>query len=322
MISVKNLEKRYGEVRAVKGVSFDVAKGDIVGLLGQNGAGKTTVMKILTGYLEPTSGACTVGGVDVMLDRIGVQKQIGYLPENAPLYPELLVQEYLLMMAELRGIEPGKQIAALSDAVRATGLTKHLVRPIGNLSKGFRQRVGLAQAILHKPEVLILDEPTNGLDPVQILEIRALIKRLAEHSTIILSTHILHEIEAVCNRVVILIDGELAADSTLGDMLKAKTVRVSVKEGSDGVGTGLGRVPGVKKVTRRGADLENRGYDVWACDFDSAEPPTTEIIAAAATGGWKLMAVAPETPSLENVFRGLMQEHAARAPAKTEEKAA
>ena len=309
MISVKQLEKRYEAVRAVKGVSFDVARGDIVGLLGQNGAGKTTVMKILTGYLEPTAGTITVGGIDVLQDRLGVQRQIGYLPENAPLYPEMLVQEYLLMMCELRGMPQEKHVGAISDAVRATGLVPFLTRPIATLSKGYRQRVGLAQAILHKPEVLVLDEPTNGLDPVQIQEIRGLIKRLARHSTIILSTHILQEVEAVCNRVVILIDGDLAADSSLTDLLKSKRVRVSVKSGADAVAVNLGRVAGVTQVTRRGADPELPGHDLWACDY-TGEPPVPGIIEVAIAQKWTLGAVAPEVSNLDAVFRTLMSQKA------------
>ena len=175
MIEVRDLEKRYGDVRAVKGLSFDVGRGEIVGLLGHNGAGKSTVMKMITGYIEPSGGSISVGGVDVLADRIGVQRQIGYLPESAPVYPEMLVQEYLLMMAELRDIPAAERNAAVIKAVRSTGLEDWLVRPIATLSKGYRQRVGLAQAILHEAEVLILDEPTSGLDPVQIVEIRALI---------------------------------------------------------------------------------------------------------------------------------------------------
>ena len=228
MISVKNLIKDYGDLRAVADISFEVERGEIVGLLGHNGAGKTTVMKVMTGYLEPTAGSVSVGGIDVVGDRIGVQRQIGYMPESAPLYREMLVQEYLLMMAQFRGLSAREQIPAVAEAVNATGLQARLLQPIGTLSKGYRQRVGLAQAILHKPDVLVLDEPTNGLDPVQILEIRSLIRRLAETTTVILSTHILSEIEAVCNRVVILIDGHLAADSTLGNLLETSVISLGL----------------------------------------------------------------------------------------------
>jgi ABC-2 type transport system ATP-binding protein len=316
MIEVHDLEKRYGDVRAVKGVSFRVDKGEIVGLLGHNGAGKSTVMKIVTGYLEPSGGSVSVGGIDVLEDRIAVQRQIGYLPENAPVYPEMLVQEYLMMMAELREIPEARRVEALADAVRATGLEEWLVRPIATLSKGYRQRVGLAQAILHKPEVLVLDEPTSGLDPVQIAEIRALIRRLAETSTIILSTHILSEIEAVCHRVVILIDGELAADSKLGDLLHSREVRVSLAAAASAVEATLGAVAGVDAVSRIGADPARAGYDVWQVSCSGEVPPTPEIVRAAAKAGWDVGSVGSARQNLEQVFRELIDRHAARHGAK------
>lgn len=302
MISVKKLEKRYGALRAVSNVSFEVARGEIVGLLGHNGAGKTTVMKIMTGFLQPTAGTVTVGGVDVLTDRIGVQRQIGYLPESAPLYPEMLVQEYLTMMAELRAIPAEKRRSAISAAVHATGLQDRLVQSIGTLSKGYRQRVGLAGAILHKPDVLVLDEPTNGLDPVQILEIRALIRRLAEDTTIILSTHILSEIEAVCSRVVILIDGHLAADAQLEELLTSAEVRLQLAPGATKVEATVGKLAGVTAVTAGPAD------DTWRVKFDG-EPPVPAILDAANTAGWQVRGVAPVQPSLENVFRDLMTAH-------------
>jgi ABC-2 type transport system ATP-binding protein len=314
MISVQSLEKRYGEVRAVAGVSFQVARGEIVGLLGHNGAGKTTVMKIMTGFLEPTGGTVTVGGVDVRTDRLGVQRQIGYLPESAPLYPEMLVQEYLTMMAELRGIPPQNRQAAISDAVRATGLQGWLVRPISTLSKGYRQRVGLAGAILHKPEVLVLDEPTNGLDPVQIIEIRNLIKRLAQSTTIILSTHILSEIEAVCSRVVILIDGHLAADSTLTDLLSSDVVRLAVAPGTSGVAAALKKVDGVVEV--RGPESV-AGLDRYRVKV-KGPGIAPGIVAAASKAGWTITEVAPDVQSLEQVFRDLMADHASKAKAARE----
>ena len=302
MISVKKLEKRYGPLRAVSNVSFEVARGEIVGLLGHNGAGKTTVMKIMTGYLQPTSGTISVGGIDVVADRLGVQRQIGYLPESAPLYPEMLVQEYLLMMAELRAIPTERRIAAISDAVYATGLQDRLVQSIGTLSKGYRQRVGLAGAILHKPDVLVLDEPTNGLDPVQILEIRALIHRLAQDTTIILSTHILSEIEAVCSRVVILIDGVLAADAGLDELLTRSEITLDVDPKTEGVIKTVRAVAGVTGVT--GGAKPGR----YRVHFEG-DAPTPTIIAAAAKAGWQVHGVARVQPSLETVFRDLMAAH-------------
>ncbi len=310
MIRVRDLEKRYGEVRAVKGISFDVERGEVVGLLGHNGAGKSTVLKIITGYLEPSEGSVSVGGRDVIEDRIGVQRLIGYLPENAPLYPEMLVQEYLLMIAELRGIPEEDRLRAIGAAVRATGLQGWLVRPIGTLSKGYRQRVGLAQAVVHRPEVLVLDEPTSGLDPVQIVEIRRLIRRVAEKSTVIVSTHILSEIEAVCDRVVILIDGVLAANSRLRDLLKSNRVRLSLASGSAGVAERLGPLGGVETVVRMGVDAARPGFDLWSVTCNSAIPPIPAIVRAASDAGWEVGSVAAEAASLEQVFRELMTTHA------------
>ncbi|MCA9537244.1 MAG: ATP-binding cassette domain-containing protein [Myxococcales bacterium] len=313
MIVVQNLEKRYGAIRAVSDVSFKVAKGEIVGLLGQNGAGKTTVMKVMTGFLEPTQGTVTVGGIDVRTDRLGVQRQIGYLPENAPLYPEMLVQEYLLMMAELRGLPPERRARAVADAVVATGLEARLVQPIGTLSKGFRQRVGLAQAILHKPEVLVLDEPTNGLDPVQIVEIRELIRRLARTTTVILSTHILSEIEAVCNRVVILIHGNLAADARLDELLASNVVKLTVDAAAKDVARALSKVEGVDEVRREG---ERDGKVTWRAICAQGSAPAPAIARVAAENGWTLYALAPEQPNLEQRFRDLMAEHVEKARGK------
>ena len=218
MIDVSELTKSYGPIQALQGVSFNIADGEVVGLLGPNGAGKTTIIKILTGYLQPDGGTVLVNALDILEHTREIQAQIGYLPETAPLYPELSVQAYLKMMADLRQIPDAEQLAHLSDAIYATDLQNHLTRPIGELSKGFRQRVGLAQAILHRPKLLILDEPTIGLDPTQIVEIRHLIRRLAEHSTILFSTHILSEVEALCDRAIILINGQIQADARLAEL--------------------------------------------------------------------------------------------------------
>lgn len=311
MIVVKDLEKRYGELRAASGVSFSVERQEIVGLLGQNGAGKTTVMKMMTGYLEPTAGQIEIGGVKVSEDRTGAQRLIGYLPENAPLYPEMLVQEYLMMMAQLRGIPAEKRVAAVSRAVRATGLEQRLAQVIGTLSKGYRQRVGLAQAILHQPEVLILDEPTNGLDPVQIMEIRQLIRRLAETTTIILSTHILSEIEAVCSRVVILINGQVAADDTLERLLASHSVRLVLGDGAKKVEATLKKLDGVAAVQR---DDARDGRVFWRLSYTPERTPdTAALVQTAQAAGWTLHEVHTQTPSLETVFRDLMAQRVREA---------
>jgi ABC-2 type transport system ATP-binding protein len=251
MIDVTDLSKSYGSIEALRGVSFHIGEGEIVGMLGPNGAGKTTTIKILTGYLHPDEGAVVVNSLDVLTHTREVQAQIGYLPESAPLYPELSVQSYLKMMAELRQIPEDEQLARISEAVYAAGLTEHLVRPIGQLSKGFRQRVGLAQAILHRPKLLILDEPTIGLDPTQIVEIRRLIRRLAEHSTVLFSTHILSEVEALCDRVIILINGQIKADARLSELaatLDAVLVLEKVPAGVERALRGLGGVKSIERI--------------------------------------------------------------------------
>ena len=218
MIQVRNIAKRYGSIRALHGVSFDIQPGEIVGLLGPNGAGKSTAIKIITGFLHPDEGMVEIDGKNVLTDLHAVQAKIGYLSENTPLYPELSVQAYLAMVAELRDIRSSDFIPLLSEAVYGAGLQDYMARPIASLSKGLRQRVGLAQAILHKPQFLILDEPTVGLDPTQIVEIRALIKSLARESTILFSSHILSEVEAICDRVIIIINGEVRADQSLREL--------------------------------------------------------------------------------------------------------
>lgn len=309
MISVSDLGKRYGDLHAVSDVSFEIQAGEIVGLLGHNGAGKTTIMKMLTGYIEPSEGRATVGDLDVTEDRLGVQAQIGYLPENAPLYPEMLVQEYLMMMAELRGIPEIDRRRRVADAVIATGLQARLVQPIGTLSKGFKQRVGIAQAILHKPKVLVLDEPTNGLDPVQILEIRELIQKLAEDTTILLSTHILQEIEAVCDRVIVLIDGELSTDAKLEDLLASDEVRLAVAAGTSGVMGRLNKEADVEGVRDLGSQ---DGFDRYEVRCKAGTRGSQLVMGVAKDAGWEVDEVANHRPSLESVFRRLMQEHVER----------
>lgn len=248
MIQVRDLCKSYGPIQALKAVSFDVAPGEIIGLLGPNGAGKTTMMKILTGYLQPSSGTVIIDGLDVLTQALKVQKQIGYLPENAPLYPELSVQAYLQMIAELRQIPQSEQRLCLSEAIRATSLEDHLTRPIGQLSKGYRQRVGLAQVIMHQPQLLILDEPTIGLDPTQIIEVRNLIRRLAQRSTVLLSTHILSEVEAICDRVIILLNGEIKADARLSDLEATTDIILVLAEDAPDATADLRTLAGVRSV--------------------------------------------------------------------------
>ncbi|MFO7780017.1 MAG: ATP-binding cassette domain-containing protein, partial [Spirochaetia bacterium] len=218
MIRVTDVTKSYGHVEAVRGVSFEVNQGEVFGLLGPNGAGKTTILRMLTGYHFPTSGTATVNGHDVYTDPLTVKRSIGYLPESAPLYTELNVMEYLQFIAEARAIAPAERDERIDWAIHACGLEDVVYRSIDNLSKGYRQRTGLAQAIIHDPAILILDEPTSGLDPNQIIEIRRLVRELGSAKTVILSTHILQEVEAVCDRVLILNRGRVAAEGTTAEI--------------------------------------------------------------------------------------------------------
>ncbi len=214
MIEVKGLCKSYGAKRAVNGVSFSVQRGDILGFLGPNGAGKSTTMKMITGFLRPSAGTAIVGGFDVTADPVAVKRQIGYLPESAPAYGEMTVQEFLIFIAETRGFRGNARTAPVDRAVRLTHLEGVRHQTIETLSKGFKQRVGFAQALLHDPAVLILDEPTDGLDPNQKNEVRALIKELAAEKAVVLSTHILEEVEAICTRIILISEGRVVVDET------------------------------------------------------------------------------------------------------------
>jgi ABC-2 type transport system ATP-binding protein len=248
MIEVTDLTKSYGPVKALRGISFQVAPGEIVGLLGPNGAGKSTAMRILTGYLQPDGGTVKVDGLDVLTHTREIQARIGYLPETAPLYPEMSVQSYLMMMADLHEIPRDEQIVYLSKAVYATGIADHLTQPIGQLSKGYRQRVGLAQALLHQPKLLILDEPTIGLDPTQVVEVRHLIRRLAPKSTILFSSHILSEVEAICDRVIIIMNGEVKADAHLAELAATGDAVLVLQEKTAGIAQALESLAGVTEV--------------------------------------------------------------------------
>ncbi|MEM9488536.1 MAG: ATP-binding cassette domain-containing protein, partial [Myxococcota bacterium] len=269
-IKAQGLSKSYGPVTALRDVSFTVQRGEVIGLLGPNGAGKTTLMKILTGYLQADDGSAAVVGIDVGEDPLGVQANIGYLPENAPLYREMTVQEYLLMMATLRGVSEGKRMSMLADAIDATGLGEYLGRPIGNLSKGYRQRVGLAQALVHRPPLLILDEPTTGLDPNQIVEIRELIRELSRDTTVLLSTHILSEVEMSCQRVLIIMKGQLRRDARLDELRQGNAAVVAI-EAPSGDGDGAGpKASAVEKALRAisgvaGVEKRERvgGFQQW-----------------------------------------------------------
>jgi ABC-2 type transport system ATP-binding protein len=302
MIEVRDLTKSYGPIEALRGVSFDVAPGQIVGLLGPNGAGKSTAIKILTGYLQPDSGSVAVNGLDVLTHTRQVQAGLGYLPENAPLYPELSVQGYLKLLADLREIPRDRQIARISQAVLATGLADHLTRPIGQLSKGFRQRVMLAQAILHQPSLLILDEPTVGLDPTQIIEIRHLIRRLARHSTILFSSHILSEVEAVCDRVIIIMNGQVKADSRLADLSTLANAVLVLQQPVPGLERALKAMAGVQAVETLPPVNGYPAYRILGRPQTDLCPAVFDL---ARREAWAVRELRQDTRTLETVFNEL-----------------
>jgi len=301
MIDVTGLSKSYGPIQALEDVSFHVDAGEVIGLLGPNGAGKTTMIKILTGYLQPDEGQVIVDGLDVLTDTLAVQGRIGYLPENAPLYPEMSVQGYLKMIAALRQVPSADRQDLLVDAVRSTGLEDHLVRPIGELSKGYRQRVGLAQAILHQPKLLILDEPTVGLDPTQIVEVRWLIRRLSRQSTVMISTHILSEVEATCNRVIILLNGRVRADARLSDLAATSDVVLVLAQNVVGARQDLVSIPGVEAVEDAQV-ADGHEYRVRGADGADLRPAVYDLVRER---GWALRELRRDVRTLETVFNEL-----------------
>ncbi len=312
MIVVEELAKNYGLTRALKGVSFEVKRGEVIGFLGPNGAGKSTTMKILTGYLLPSGGRATVDGLDVVESSLEVRRRLGYLPESTPLYTEMLVEEYLRFAAEIRGV-PGRELgSAVERVVHTCGLTGVTGKSILELSKGYKQRVGLAQAMVHNPDVLVLDEPTSGLDPNQIVEVRSLITRLGEEHTVILSTHYLQEVEASCSRIIIVAQGEIVADDThdsLVSRMPSGVLRARIKGPADNVKSQLSELfPGkaIAEVSREG-DYGLFRIDCGAAAGNAAEEALAELVAK---NGWGLTHLARDTATLEDVFRDLTQKPA------------
>jgi ABC-2 type transport system ATP-binding protein len=297
MITVQSLTKHYGQVRAVDGISFEIKKGEVVGFLGPNGAGKTTTMQMITGYLFPTSGTAVIDGINVVSNPLEVKQRIGYLPENTPLYEDLTVYEFLSFIAGVRGLN-GSSTRTIKKTAELCGITDVINRPIGTLSKGYRQRVGLAQAILHDPQILVLDEPTTGLDPLQIREIRALIRELGREKTIILSTHILPEVEQTCDRVLIINQGRIVADGSLESLKSGKTELHVVLKGEvePSVFSTLGRVD--KEPSEEG---ETRFRIVPEAGTDIRE----QVYRICREKDLTLLELYRERQSLEDVFRQL-----------------
>ena len=314
MIEARGLAKAFGHNQAVKSVSFQIERGEVVGLLGPNGAGKTTTMRMLTTFLEPDAGDASIMGFSVREAPMEVRSRIGYLPESAPLYLEMSIEPYLDYVASVRGLVRAERRNRTAAMVEACGLREVLDREIGQLSRGYRQRVGLAATLLHEPEFLILDEPTSGLDPNQIVDIRALIRRVAEDRTVILSTHILPEVEVTCDRVVIIAQGEVKADSTAAELLSQSHPSIQREDSGSKYTVTLRKAPAqaqqqleqlsfVQQVEALESDAERTRFRVLAIGDGGPE----RLFHAAVEHGWELVELHEERKSLESVFGDLTQ---------------
>jgi ABC-2 type transport system ATP-binding protein len=299
MIEVERLTKRYGPVRAVDQISFRVGRGEIVGLLGPNGAGKTTTMRVLTTYLPPTSGRARLAGHDVLDEPLQVRRRVGYLPENVPLYHEMRVREYLGFRAKLKDVPWSKRRAAIDEVIERCGLEEVEDRILGQLSKGFRQRVGLAEAMVHDPDILILDEPTAGLDPIQIREVRTLIRELGDRHTILLSTHIMQEVEAVCARVILIVEGRIAIDDALAAIRTGTAILVETRGPADAIRRALETAPGVARVVVADRNGETATFEVQA---RAGADPREAIAERLVRNGWGIRQLALRRSSLEDRF--------------------
>ncbi len=316
MIEVQHLTKRYGPVTAVDDVSFKAERGEILGFLGPNGAGKTTTMRILTGYMPATDGKAMVGGYDVQQQPIEAKRRTGYLPETPPLYPDMTVRDYLDFCAKIKGVPRAERTARVKSSMERTRIADVAKRHCGKLSKGYRQRVGLAQALLHNPEVLILDEPTAGLDPKQIIETRKLIKELGGDHTVILSTHILPEVSQTCNRIVIINKGRVVAvdspDNLTTRLRGTETMLLLVDAAGADAGAVLRNVPGVTQVR-----VAEQLGPVTSLEVESetGRDVRRELSAAVVNRGWGLLELRPMRMSLEDIFLHLTTEDTAAGEA-------
>ncbi|NOT44177.1 MAG: ABC transporter ATP-binding protein [Acidobacteria bacterium] len=322
MIEVQHLTKQYGAFTAVEDVSFTVERGEILGFLGPNGAGKTTTMRMVTGYMPPSRGRAIVAGYDIFEQPIEAKKRIGYLPETPPLYPDMTVRDYLTFVAKIRGVPRAERRSRVDTMMARTHVADMAGRHCGKLSKGYRQRVGLAQALLHDPDVLVLDEPTAGLDPKQIIETRQLIRELAGNHSVILSTHILPEVSQTCQRVVIINHGHVVAVDTPANLTArlrgSETIYVLVDGGGADVASALTAVPGVTSVAVTGTDA-----GALACEVAShtGHDVRRDLAAAIVGAGWGLLEMRPMRMSLEDIFLHLTTEDSAEQPQIPEEHA-
>ncbi|MFK7849909.1 MAG: ABC transporter ATP-binding protein [Akkermansiaceae bacterium] len=303
MIQVKNLSKRYGRHVAVQDISFSVARGEIVGFLGPNGAGKTTTLRMLTGYLPPSGGSAKIADFDIFRQSIEARKRIGYMPENVPLYDDMRVREYLSFRAKIKGLSNTDSRRRVAHVIDTCGLQDVRRKMIKTLSKGFRQRVGLADALVHQPDLLILDEPTNGLDPIQIRQIRELIKHLSLNHTVLISTHILSEVEMIASRVIIIDNGRIKAADTpqnlVSEMRKAGRVQCEILAPADIATPILSGLPNVKKVTSEKLEEGWHCYTLWS---DSGTDTRQFVNAVAIENNWALRSLFRDLATLEDVF--------------------
>jgi ABC-2 type transport system ATP-binding protein len=313
MIHVEDLTKYYGELCAVDHISLDIEKGEILGLLGPNGAGKTTTLRMLTGFLRPTSGRVLVKDLDIDQNGTQIKTMIGYLPESAPLYHEMLVYDYLNYVADIRRLDGEKKTARMRDLTDLCGLREVMHKPIGELSKGFKQRVGLAHAMMNDPEILVLDEPTSGLDPNQIVEIRDIIKRIGKHKTIILSTHILSEAEATCDRVVIINGGKIVADDSTESLKQSVSgeyvIHMSLENADiTGLKKALEGLGGIRSIDLANKEQAAEGLLRVEIACKSSSDLRGLMYARIKQTDWVLLELYRETRSLENIFRVLTKE--------------
>ena len=314
MIEVEDLSKSYGTVTAVDHISFKVNKGEILGFLGPNGAGKTTTMRILTGFVPATSGTARVAGFDVFKDSLQVRSHIGYLPEAPPVYPDMTVEDYLDFVARIKHLPAERRADRISDALTKTNIEDKRHSLIKHLSRGYKQRVGIAQALVHDPDVIILDEPTVGLDPKQIIEVRHLIKGLAGNHTIILSTHILPEVSMTCDRVVIINKGKVAAVDTPQNLTSqfrgGQKVRIDVQAPEKPLQDLLAQIPGVAKVQTEAS--QSRGRQTATIEVSSGKDIRSDIAAAVVQKGWPLYELRGVNLSLEDIFLQLTTDESAQ----------
>jgi ABC-2 type transport system ATP-binding protein len=307
MIDAQSLTRYYGNNKAVDDVSFAIGDRAIVGLLGHNGAGKTTVMKMLSGYLEPTAGQVRIDGMDLETHRREIQRRLGYLPESLPVYPEMTIADYLDYAASLKGLAGPDARRAIRRSIEATELGARLLDPIGNLSRGFRQRVGVAQAILGEPALLILDEPGNGLDPQQNEHMRRLIRELAASATVILSTHIMQEVDALCDRVLVLASGHLALDESMDTLRASRRLLLRAAVEGDSLHNLLGQLPQIAAIEALGAPHGQEQFALTLHDGTDADTAAGNISRAVIDSGARLYALEREQRDLEQVFSDAVQ---------------